>query len=264
MESRLELELERRIGLCAADASLLPPAVAQAMRHAERLPSLRPGDAILLFGSYARKLQREGSDVDLLVIGHAKPAHSFYDGDDVSVDILTETETSVHKKLGKTDEWNNNFMLNVLSDAVILKDPLGVATSLARQAETQRRAGPPAMSPGDASRAQDAIQLMLRSAKAGRERWARLTPEGRLLCKMRLDQVVSRCFYLMYKAKRRWTTSFPLLVAKAELEEPKLYGLWSEYVGAAPEDARSTVEKIVRLCLCELRQSSGAANHSLN
>lgn len=229
-------------------ASVYPEAVQVALGHAEKLDVIRQSLAILLFGSYASNAQRPGSDVDLLVITAGKPHRIYRDWPEVSVDMIIETQKSAHKKLQINDEWNNNFLMNILVSSVIIRDHDDVASSLIEEARMKWRAGPPIFSRKEAVRASRAIQKMLRSAKADGDRIADLSREGKVLCRMRLDQVVNRSFYLCFKAKRRWASSFPRSVAWIKADEPDLYRLWLEYVDSPLENRQPVAAKIVDFC----------------
>jgi predicted nucleotidyltransferase len=228
-----------------------PNAVQLALQHAEQLEVVRQSHAILLFGSYAVNAQGPGSDVDLFIIGD-KRRRIYRDWPEISVDFIIETQKSAWRKLETDNEWNNNFLLNILINAIIIRDHEDVASSLIKEAKRKWQAGPPALSHKEAVRASRALQRMLHSAKADEQRIASLSHEGRVMCRMRLDQVVNRTLYLCFKAKQRWASSFPHSVAWIKKEDPDLYGLWLEYTDAPLDKAQPIVARIVELCLGQL------------
>lgn len=239
-------------GLSVSAQNSFPEPVREALAYAQQLEAAQDCHAILLFGSYAQGTQRPGSDVDVLIISTSEINHIYHNWAEVSVDIVFETQESIRKKLDIRDQWNNNFMLNLLNDAVIVKDSGGIATSLSKEARRRRLAGPPLISRNYAAQARRALQLMLRSAKTNGEHTYPLSRERQVLSRMRLDQVVNRSFYLVFKAKGRWTSSFPRLVTQIQAEEPELYSLWLAYIDSAPSDAPRVVARIVDYCLVYL------------
>lgn len=233
-----------------------PVALALAALHS--IPECSGHTAVLLFGSHARGGACTSSDVDLLVIGPVID-RLYKEHPGFSLDLICETRESVLEKLKKHDHWNNHFLLNILTDAVLLSDTAGIGVGLIDTARTRRERGPQALTAIEAKQAGRAIAIMLRSAKAEPERIGAYTQEGRALCRMRLDQIVSRSIYLNFKARRRWSSSFPHAVAWIGQSEPELYRLWLQYAHTPLEGARDAAAEIVQFTLQCLLEAGGVS-----
>lgn len=225
------------------------PAVLEALEH---IPECSGREAVLVFGSHARRQANAWSDVDLLIIG-PKINRAYRECSGFSLDLICETRDSVLEKLKKQDRVNNHFLLNILSEAEVIWDPREVGRSLKESAGRIWTEGPAALSAAEARQAERAIQLMLRSAKAEPERLCTYNVEQRTLCRMRLDQVVSRAIYLFFKARRRWTSSFPQTVLWAKQQEPPLYQLWKCYAEQPLEEAPAAAAAVVQYTVRCLR-----------
>ena len=227
--------------------------VTRALEALIEIPECSDRVAVLVFGSHARGQSGAWSDVDLLVIGGAVD-RVYRDVPGLSLDVICETRDNVREKLKKQDRQNNHFLLNILIEAALVWDPTDVGRSLKERAGRQWGRGPEALKPDEARQAARALVLMLRSAKAEPERLRTYTAEQRRLCRMRLDQVVSRAIYLHFKARRRWTSSFPQTVAWLKLKEPALYALWRRYTELRLDEAQPSAAAVVEFTLECLRE----------
>jgi predicted nucleotidyltransferase len=243
-ESRLTTE-EAALPLAMGLRASSNPTVQRALRLTRRLPQVCEWDGIILFGSFARCEEKPNSDVDILVVGAANLGSIIHHQSDISLDVTIYSHRSLLERINKENEWNDNFWVKALHSAFVLADEAGAANLVMDRAAARWREGPPAMSAEAMKRATRAIQTMYFSSKAHRHEFCSLSAERRRLRVMRLDQVVTRIFFLDAKAHRRWTGAFPQMVADSQEDSPELYSLWCEYIGAQPETSHTVVERMV-------------------
>jgi hypothetical protein len=156
---------------------------------------------------------------------------------DTQVEIYKGTLANLRERLQQDQPLNNNFILNALHEGLIFVDRDGVIGPLMKEADTRWAKGPFPMTAAETDATRRALYRMLGSAKRLSERSSG-SNENAFIAETRSHQVVIQSFYLYHRVRRKWTTSFPLMLSRLKAESSALYDLWSEYIKAASPQQR--------------------------
>jgi predicted nucleotidyltransferase len=196
---------------------------------------------VILHGSWAKETNDGSSDVDLLLIQRSGPAaeetRSILG---VEVEIYGATPQEFRQRLLRDHPLNNNFILNALHDGVVYLDRKGDAARLMAEAEAVWKAGPRAVSAEEAAATRKALAKMLQAARRLSGRASR-SRHAELVAEMRTHQVVVQAVYLYHRSRRLWAASFPEMLSRLAAGNPRLYGLWQQYVEADSQEERVRV-----------------------
>jgi predicted nucleotidyltransferase len=124
-------------------------AVAECLRiAAEKSISRKPFVGVLMYGSRANRPGeiRPDSDVDLMCFVDDDldfPAKIFADFDDLILDIYYTTEQLARKSLNMNHKNNTHYVLNALTDGVIVEDRNNSIKSLVADAHKIKASPPP-------------------------------------------------------------------------------------------------------------------------
>jgi predicted nucleotidyltransferase len=199
-------------------------------------PALVSG--IIVHGSWARGDNDAASDIDLLVVLRSGPTveqvRSILDN---QVEIHKSTLSNLRQRLHQDDPLNNNYILNALHEGLIYVDRDGSVGALMKEADARWTNGPSPMSSAEADATRRALYRMLGAAKRLAARSSE-SKEKAFIAATRSNQVVIQAFYLYHRVRRRWTTSFPLMLSRLKAENSALYDLWSEYIDAGSQERR--------------------------
>ena len=193
---------------------------------------------IIVHGSWARGDNDAASDIDLLVVLRSGPTvEQVRSILDTQVEIYKGTLASLRERLHQDQPLNNNFILNALHEGLIFVDRDGVIGALMKEADARWAKGPSPMTAAETDATRRALYRMLGSAKRLSERSSG-SNENAFIAGTRSHQVVIQSFYLYHRVRRKWTTSFPLMLSRLKAESSALYDLWSEYITAASPEQR--------------------------
>lgn len=217
----------------------------------KRLDDPAKVSGMVLHGSWARGTNDTASDVDMMILHRAGPMiEETIVVDGTQVDVYRGTFSDLKDKLNADHPLNNNFILNAFHEGIVCIDRGGWAGALKADAELRCSEGPKAMTPIEIRSTRWGLLRMLSGAKRLLGRSA-LSKEDALIAETRSHQVVIQAVYLYHRVRRRWTTSFPIVVDRLRAENSPLYDLWSRYVSAASQAERVEIASALVDCVFE-------------
>jgi predicted nucleotidyltransferase len=200
---------------------------------------------IIVHGSWARGDNDGASDIDLLVVLRSGPTvEQVRSILDTQVEIYKGTLSGLRRRLYEDQPLNNNFILNALHEGLICVDRGGWAGALMNEAEVRWTPGPSPMTTAEAEATRRALYRMLGAATRLSKRSSE-SKQNALIAETRCHQVVIQSFYLYHRVRRKWTTSFPLMLSRLKAENSGLYDLWSQYVDADSQEQRIHVASVL-------------------
>jgi predicted nucleotidyltransferase len=195
-----------------------------------------PVVSVIMFGSRAMRPDRvrTDSDVDLLCVVEADlkfPQSVATKCQDVFLDISYTTDRLARYGLTKPDRNNANYVLNALTEGVLLYDPSNIGTELMFLARNVRDAGPPPMTPSQLR------ELRLRAGAAlGRMdslfSQARTTAADEGLLMFRCHNQFHLLFYAYCRTRQLWASSIANTFEWSKENNQELYQLASAFLEA--------------------------------
>jgi len=184
--------------------------------------------ALLLVGSFATNTSDAASDIDILAIMREKEGSMTLSCPTIKVEVTFGTYTSVTKRMQSAAPDNNNYVLNIMTNARILVDKDGEGRSLTELARDLYRVSPPA--PDDSARtaSMKALEILRDVVKRVTSRGGE-SPEKALLGRMRSDQLLAKAIYLTFWIERKRTSALPEMFRRVKAEYPELAIIIASY-----------------------------------
>jgi len=194
-------------------------------------------DALLVSGSFARLASDRYSDIDIIVVHEDSlpPLPAALGGR--TLDVSSNSRDGFRTKLLEDNNDNNNYILNLFSDAIIILDKDDIGADLKSLARALLERGPVALSRTKAARMLQGLRKILHATEKAVHRSAdRTVPD--CFSRIRCDHLIDRSTYAFCKAQRMWTSSLIHTVERLATESPELYSLWQDYCSTVDTGSR--------------------------